>query len=127
MVFDRTYDILASSYAALVCSGTATLETALFKVPQVVCYQCNRISAGIVRLLVGNRVKYISLVNLIADNPVVCELIQSDFNVDRLDFELKKICGESRQNILDGYAQVYSLLGGKGASERTAEHIISMA
>jgi lipid-A-disaccharide synthase len=127
IVFDRTYDILASSNAALVCSGTATLETALFKVPQVVCYQCNRISAGIARLLIGNSIKYISLVNLIADSPVVCELIQSDFNVDRLDKELMNILGPSRYKILQGYAIVDSLLGGKGASDRTADIILQEA
>lgn len=127
IVFDRTYDILSSSCAALVCSGTATLETALFNVPQVVCYQCNRISAGIARILIGNSIKYISLVNLIADSPVVTELIQSDFNVNRLDSELLKILGPSRQKILDGYSTVDTLLGGKGASDRTAEIIIQTA
>lgn len=125
IIFDRTYDILASSYAALVCSGTATLETALFKVPQVVCYQCNKLSAGIARILIGDSIKYISLVNLIADSPVVTELIQSDFNVDRLDAEFMKICGDSRKHIFDGYAEVDRLLGGKGASSRTAEIIAS--
>ena len=125
IIFDRTYDILASSYAALVCSGTATLETALFKVPQVVCYQCNKLSAGIARILIGDSIKYISLVNLIADSPVVTELIQSDFNVDRLDAEFMKICGDSRKHIFDGYAEVERLLGGKGASSRTAEIIAS--
>lgn len=127
IIFDRTYDILASSYAALVCSGTATLETALFKVPQVVCYQCNKLSAAIARILIGDSIKYISLVNLIADSPVVCELIQSDFNVDRLDAELQKICGENRNHILAGYTKVDSLLGGKGASSRTADIIIGYA
>lgn len=124
IVFDRTYDILASSHAALVCSGTATLETALFKVPQVVCYQCNKTSAAIARILIGNSIKYISLVNIIADSPVVTELIQRDFNVNRLDAEFNKICGESRQHILEGYEKVDALLGGKGASDRTADNII---
>ena len=126
IIFDRTYDILASSHAALVCSGTATLETSLFKVPQVVCYQCNKLSAAIARLLIGDSIKYISLVNIIADSPVVCELIQSDFNVDRLDMEFQKIVGDSRQQILEGYARVDCLLGGKGASDRTAENIIGI-
>ena len=127
IVYDHTYDILAASHAALVCSGTATLETALFKVPQVVCYQCNKLSAAIARILIGDSIKYISLVNLIADSPVVCELIQSDFNVDRLDQEFMKICGEKRQMILDGYDKVESILGGKGASDRTADIIIGYA
>lgn len=127
IAYDRTYDILASSHAALVCSGTATLETALFDVPQVVCYQCNKLSATIARILIGNSIKYISLVNLIADSPVVTELIQSDFNVARLDCELNKILGSSRQSILEGYAKVDTLLGGHGASDRTAEIIIQTA
>ena len=127
IVYDRTYDILAASHAALVCSGTATLETALFKVPQVVCYQCNKLSAAIARVLIGDSIKYISLVNLIADAPVVAELIQGDFNVERLDLEFNKICGESRQQILEGYERVDELLGGKGASDRTADIVIRQA
>ena len=61
VVYDKTYDLLSSAYAAIVCSGTATLETALFNVPQVVCYRANAISAAIARPLIGNKIKYISL------------------------------------------------------------------
>ena len=126
IVYDQTYRLLSSAYAALVCSGTATLETALFNVPQVVCYQANAVSAAIARVLIGNRIKYISLVNLIADAPVVVELIQQDFTAQRLEQEFQRILadGSYRQSILDGYARVHSLLGNAGASDRTAAEII---
>lgn len=125
--FDSTYQILSSSYAAVVCSGTATLETALFRVPQVVCYQCNRLSAFIARILIGKSIKYISLVNLIADSPVVTELIQSDFNDDVLKGEFLKITvdEQNRQRILAGYDRLVAVLEGSGASERTAGIIIN--
>ncbi len=126
IVYDQTYRLLSSAYAALVCSGTATLETALFNVPQVVCYQANAVSAAIARVLIGNRIKYISLVNLIADAPVVVELIQQDFTAQRLEQEFQRILadGSYRQFVLDGYARVHSLLGNAGASDRTAAEII---
>ena len=126
IVYDQTYRLLSSAYAALVCSGTATLETALFNVPQVVCYQANAVSAAIARVLIGNRIKYISLVNLIADAPVVVELIQQDFTAQRLEQEFQRILDDDsyRQSVLDGYARVHSLLGNAGASDRTAAEII---
>lgn len=126
IVYDQTYRLLSSAYAALVCSGTATLETALFNVPQVVCYQANAVSAAIARVLIGNRIKYISLVNLIADAPVVVELIQQDFTAQRLEQEFLRILADDsyRQSVLDGYARVHSLLGNTGASDRTAAEII---
>lgn len=126
IVYDQTYRLLSSAYAALVCSGTATLETALFNVPQVVCYQANAVSAAIARVLIGNRIKYISLVNLIADAPVVVELIQQDFTAQRLEQEFQCILADDsyRQSVLDGYARVHSLLGNAGASDRTAAEII---
>ena len=125
LLYDRTYDILDSSYAAVVCSGTATLETGLFRVPQVVCYQCNRLSAFIARILIGNSIKYISLVNLIADRPIVTELIQSDFNDAVLDDEFRKITADqsNRSRILQGYDRLIDILQGSGASQRTADII----
>ncbi len=125
MRFDCTYQILSSSFAAVVCSGTATLETALFRVPQVVCYQCNRISALIARILIGRSIKYISLVNLIADRPVVTELIQSHFNDNVLDSQFLSITEDAsnRQRIFDEYARLIEILEGPGASERTAKII----
>lgn len=129
IVYDRTYDLLASSYAAVVCSGTATLETALFRVPQVVCYRCNRISAAIARRLIASRIKYISLVNLIADSGVVAELIQDDCNLERLEKEFLLITADTvaRNGMMSSYYEVISMLGGEGASDRTASEIISIA
>ena len=127
IVYDKTYPLLASARAALVCSGTATLETALFNVPQVVCYRANAVSAAIARVLIGDKIKYISLVNLIADAPIVTELIQQDFSADRLEQEFLAIVqdGSRRQYVLDGYAHVHTLLGNAGASSRTATEIIN--
>ena len=124
--YDKTYELLTQSHAALVCSGTATLETALFNVPQVVCYKANPLSIAIARHFVGKRVKYISLVNLIADAPVVCELIQNDFNIETLDAEFRKAADnlQPRQNILSGYAALFAKLGNAGASERVATDIL---
>ena len=127
VVYDQTYTLLSCSYAALVCSGTATLETALFNVPQVVCYKANPISVAIARQLVSSRIKYISLVNLILDAPLVTELIQQDLNVDRLnhEFALITVDTDNRQRIAQGYSQLYSILGNAGASDHTADAIIS--
>lgn len=128
VVYDKTYDLLSCAHAAVVCSGTATLETALFNVPQVVCYRANAISAAIARPLIGNKIKYISLPNLIADAPIVTELIQDDFTDDRLEKEFEKITtqAQTRQYIFDGYARLHTLLGNAGASDRTAEEIINI-
>lgn len=129
VVYDRTYDLLSCACAAVVCSGTATLEAALFDVPQVVCYRANAISAAIARPLIGNRIRYISLPNLIADEPVVTELIQNDFTNDQLEKEFNAISSnpQVRQHILDGYRRIHALLGNVGASDRTAEEVINTA
>ena len=128
VLYDQTYTLLSSAYAAVVCSGTATLETALFNVPQVVCYSGNLISYLIARAVVGRRIKYISLVNLIADSTIVTELIQNDFNPDRLEYEFYRITKdtENRQRMLDEYATMRTLLGNGGASKRTAEAIYNL-
>lgn len=121
-ISNKTYDLLANSYAAIVTSGTATLETALFKVPQIVCYKANSISYFIAKRLVN--LKFISLVNLIMDKEVVVELIQDDFNQKRLKLELQKILDEkTRQEIFMNYFELEKLLGGKGASDRIAKLI----
>lgn len=124
MVFGKTYDLLENSEAALVTSGTATLETALFNVPQVVCYKGNIISYHIARKLV--KVKYISLVNLIMDHQVVTELIQDDLNTKRIKSELADIIagGKGRAGMLKHYADLKQKLGGEGASGRAAKIII---
>lgn len=123
-ISNKTYDLLANSYAAVVTSGTATLETALFKVPQIVCYKANSISYMIAKRLVN--LKYISLVNLIMDKEVVTELIQDDFNTNRLKMELQKILDENyRKEIFMNYFELEKVLGGKGASDRIAKLITS--
>ncbi len=123
-VDNKTYDLLSMSSAALVTSGTATLETALFKVPQVVCYKGNWISYQIGKRVVN--LKYISLVNLIMDKEVVTELIQNDFNSKRLKKELDAILNTNRreQMFLD-YFELEKKLGGRGASEKTAKLIFN--
>lgn len=123
LVHNRTYDLLSVSSAALVTSGTATLETALFKVPEVVCYRGGEISYQIGKLLVN--VKYISLVNLILDREAVRELIQEELNEENLENELFKVLDHKhREKVFDDYYELEQKLGGKGASEKTAKLII---
>ena len=123
-ISNKTYDLLSIAHAALVTSGTATLETALFKVPEVVCYKGSWISYQIAKRIIT--LKFISLVNLIMDKEVVKELIQGDLNTKNLKLELGKILeGESRENILKNYDILEQKLGGTGASEKTAALIVS--
>lgn len=123
-VSNKTYDLLRSSKAALVTSGTATLETALLKVPEVVCYRGSWISHQIAKRLV-KYIKFISLVNLIMDKEVVKELIQSELTTENLKSELTKILEPNlREKILSEYEKLHLLLGGRGASERAAEIIV---
>lgn len=122
LLLNKTYDLLSISTAALVTSGTATLETALFKVPQVVCYKGNRISYEIAKRVIN--LKYISLVNLILDKEVVTELIQTDFNTENLENELAKILDPyQRAKLFLDYYDLEQKLGGKGASTKTASLI----
>ncbi|REH46460.1 lipid-A-disaccharide synthase [Tenacibaculum gallaicum] len=121
---NKTYDLLSISHAALVASGTATLETALFKVPQVVCYKGSNISYQIAKRIIT--LKYISLVNLIMDREVVKELIQNDFTKENLQHELTRILeSEHRQKLFLSYFDLEQKLGGKGASEKTAKLIVA--
>lgn len=122
-ISNKTYDLLSVSYAAIVTSGTATLETALFKVPEIVCYKTSWFSYQIGRRLV--KLNFISLVNLIMNREVVKELIQHDFNQKNLAKELKKITeGKQREAMFLDYYELEKKLGGKGASDKTAELII---
>lgn len=122
-VFNETYALLNIAHAALVTSGTATLETALFRVPQVVLYKGNRLSYEIAKRIIT--LKYISLVNLIMDDDVVVELIQGDCNAKRIEEEFKKIVkGEKREKLLLKYDKLIRKLGGRGASMHTADEII---
>lgn len=122
-VANKTYDLLSNAHAALVTSGTATLETALFKVPEVVCYKGNWVSYQIAKRIIT--LKYISLVNLIMDEEVVTELIQDDCNSKRIKAELTKILDPNhRTTLLQKYDQLEEKLGGMGASEKTAKLIV---
>jgi len=124
VVFGNTYDLLLEAEAAIVTSGTATLETALFNVPQVVCYKTGGLNYWIGKKLI--KVNFISLVNLIANRQVVKELIQSDFNVHRIKDELKDILigGSKRNEMLQGYEEIKSILTDKNASDITAKLIL---
>ena len=119
LVMNKTYDVLTLATAALVTSGTATLETALLKVPEVVCYKGSSISYQIAKRIV--KLDYISLVNLIMKKEVVKELIQKDFNNKSLKKELNKILDpDNRETIFEEYYELEKELGGPGASQKTA-------
>ncbi len=125
IIANETYQLLANSHAALVTSGTATLETALFNVPQVVCYTGNPLSYQLARRLI--KIKYISLVNLVLDKPLVTELIQADFNKKKITAELNNILSKKyREKIFSGYGDLKIALGNAGASERAAEVIYAV-
>ncbi len=124
LVFGQTYRLLAHAEAALVTSGTATLETALFGVPQAVCYRAGRVSYLIAKRLI--KVKYISLVNLIMERPLVREMIQYDFNSNDLKKELQRLLHDRAyvEQIKAGYQELRQKLGGAGASKKAAEIIV---
>ena len=117
---NQTYQILNQAHAAMVTSGTATLETALFHVPQVVCYKGNPVSVAIARRLV--KVDYISLVNLIMGKEVVKELIQSDLTAKNIEHYLRPLLedGKKREELLTAYQSLENILGGGGASDKVA-------
>ncbi|WP_338871626.1 lipid-A-disaccharide synthase [Spirosoma sp. SC4-14] len=125
-VNDAAYDLLHNATAALVTSGTATLETALFNVPQVVCYKTTTVSYAIAKRLIA--VPFISLVNLIAGHEVVKELIQSDFTANLVSKELGSVLpgGQHRAEQLAGYADVRQKMGEPGASERAGRKMVEL-
>lgn len=124
IIHGATYDVLASSEAAIVTSGTATLETALLNIPEVVCYKASPISYAIAKRLV--KIKFISLVNLIMDREVVRELIQHECNARQIRDELTLILegGAKRKNVLADYEIMRQNLGGGGASEKVAQSLL---
>jgi lipid-A-disaccharide synthase len=126
LVKGQTYNLLQQASAALVTSGTATLETALFGVPQVVCYKGNPVSFWLAKKLV--KVKYISLVNLILNKPAVAELIQNDLNEKRLFEELNDLLYniERKETLQSDYTRLWELLAGEKASDKAALEIINM-
>ncbi len=124
LVKGETYALLQNAHAALVTSGTATLETALFNVPEVVCYRGSKISYEIAKRII--KVKYISLVNLIMDKMVVKELIQDELNTKNITFHLNEILEpNTRTQLLADYQLLKEKLGGSGASQRAADKIVS--
>lgn len=123
---NKTYNLLKQATAALVTSGTATLETALFGVPQVVCYKGNPLSYWLATKLV--KVKYISLVNLIMDKPVVTELIQDDLNEKKLKECLERLLNDAtyQQELKQDYETLWHKLGDSHASTLAAKEIIAL-
>ncbi|SFQ71296.1 lipid-A-disaccharide synthase [Hymenobacter arizonensis] len=123
-LFEQTFDLLSHAKAALVTSGTATLETALFGVPQIVCYRTSNLSYAIGKMVI--KVPFISLVNLIAGRAVVKELIQNDFNARNLLDELKTMLtnDEYMARIKAGYAEIREKLGQQQAARKTAELMV---
>jgi len=121
---NQTYSLLYEAKAALVTSGTATLETALFGVPQIICYKGSSISYEIAKRII--KIKYIGLVNLIMDKPVVKELIQDDLTTESIIAELKQILeNPAKQNqIFEDYAKLKNLLDSGGDASNNAAEII---
>ena len=121
LVHGKTYDLLSASEAAIVTSGTATLETALLDIPEVVCYKTSKISYSIAKRLV--KIKFISLVNLIMDKEVVRELIQADCTSEAIKMELSYVLegGKNRKRILGEYQEMKKILGEGGASKKVAQ------
>lgn len=129
IVFGQTYNILNNSHAALVTSGTATLETAIFRVPQVVCYATPmaRLYSWLKKRFL--KVKFVSLVNLIAGREAVCELVAADMKLENVKAELGKLLpmdSKERTAMLNEYSRMLDILGAPGASKRAAGKIVSL-
>ncbi len=126
LIFNQTYDLLENAEAAVVTSGTATLETALFKVPQVLCYRTNPISGYIFKKFMM-KIDFIGLPNLIVDREIIRELFQEDYTFENLQQELDKLLFDrkERDKVLDGYEEMAEIMGKAGASKKTAELMVS--
>jgi lipid-A-disaccharide synthase len=126
LVMDDTYNVISEAQAALVTSGTATLETALKRVPEVVCYKGSWISYWVARFLIKN-IRFICIVNLICDKAVVEELIQEDVNTERLTKSLHYLLSEQGRNTVQkGYDELVDKLGHSGASARVAQKMVAL-
>lgn len=125
LIENQTYELLQNSSAAVVTSGTATLETALFTVPEVVCYKSSGLSYRLAKAMI--KVKYISLVNLVMDREVVKELIQGDLTEENIVSELDLLLhnGKRQRKLLEDYDELRDCLGNAGASEKAAAAILS--
>jgi lipid-A-disaccharide synthase len=128
IIFGQTYRLLQQSSAALVTSGTATLETALFRVPQVVCYHTpiGKVIAFLKKRIL--KVKFVSLVNLVAGKEVVRELVADTMTLQNIEAELDAILYNKvkRQQMLDDYDQMIQILGPAGASEKAAREMFNL-
>lgn len=124
IIHGETYSILSHASVGIITSGTATLETALFEVPEVVCYKGSPISYQIAKRLI--KIRFISLVNLIMDREVVRELIQHECNPERIREEVRRLLpgGDRRQQVLDDYKKLKIVLGGGGASKKVAQSLL---
>ena len=124
IIRDETYSVLRHGTAAIISSGTASLEAAIIGTPQIVCYGGNEISYLIARAVV--KLKYISLANLILDKPIFKELIQHDCTIENMRSELDRILTDKRcvSAMKADYAKVREILGGEGASEKVAESML---
>lgn len=127
VVFNQTYELMTYASAGIIKSGTSTLESALFKLPQVVCYKAGAVSFAIGKQLV--KIKYISLVNLIMDKEVVKELVQNDFTPENISSELSKLLDDEtyRNNMIAEYQSLVTKLGGTGASAAIAKYLVEDA
>jgi len=127
LIENQTYELLQNSSAAVVTSGTVTLETALFTVPEVVCYKATGFSYLLAKWMI--KVKFISLVNLVMDKEVVKELIQSDLTEKNIVTELERLLhdGKRQRQILEDYDELRDRLGNAGASEKAAEIVVNAA
>ena len=124
VIYNQTYDLLSHSKIAIVTSGTASLECALFNVPQIVCYKTSSISYFIGKLFVN--ISFISLVNIILKKGIVKELIQNELTEKNLVNELSNILSDNKiSDILNEYSKIYSMLSIEGTSKKIAESIIS--
>ncbi len=123
---DKTYELLKYADAAVVCSGTATLETALIGTPEVVCYRMDELSYRVARAFV--KIGFISLVNIIMGREVVRELIQHDMTVENASEELQAIMegGSKHSKMMADYAELCAIVGGEGASDRFAEQMVEL-
>ena len=127
LIENQTYELLQNSSAAVVTSGTVTLETALFTVPEVVCYKATGFSYRLAKWMI--KVRFISLVNLVMDKEVVKELIQGDLTEKNIVTELDRLLhdGKRQRQILEDYDELRDRLGNAGASEKAAEIVVSAA
>ena len=120
VVFNKTYQLLNSSVCSIVASGTATLETALFNVPQIVCYRTSFFNYFIAKFFI--KIKFISLVNIIMGKEIVKELVQNNVNTIKIEKELDILLNNS-EKIKDGYKELRKIMGNDNATEKIISHI----